>query len=90
MTLTFGTLPDDNVILAAFEARCPDGYSVVLGRSDARIFDQAGVTADTIGTWHGPELVSVLGQLTAAFEDGDDDAGMLASSILTTLGIHWI
>jgi hypothetical protein len=89
-TTTFGTLPPDAVILAAFEDRCPEGYSVVLGRSYTRTLDRAGSTVDPIGDWTDTELLGVLHLLARSWEEGDEDAGMLASSLLETLGFEWI
>lgn len=89
--LTFGVVPSDTAILAAFDRECPEGYSVALGRGDSATLARAGSEAPSHGDWTGPELVDVIGVLSAAWRDeGDEDAGLLASSILSTLGFEWI
>lgn len=97
-TYSFGDLPPKRVFMKAYAAAFPEGidgtYHMLLrGREehdavDGTVFEEAidreaGFDADE--TWEGVK------QLTRKWDhQGDEEAGILVSAILSTLDIEWI
>lgn len=77
--LTYGVLPDEATFSSAFEENVQSGtYSIQNDKSVGS------------GQFSEAQLYKLLQDLVKKFEDGDDEAGDTASSILYTLGIEWV
>lgn len=88
-SMTYGTIPAETVFEKHFEAHVPRGrYDARMGRQDSEALHRAGARDPDGATCH--QLYKIIEQLTAAWEDGDEDAGDLASAIMTTRGFEWI
>jgi hypothetical protein len=89
ISLTYGVLPRYEDFEAAFEEDLgSDTYSYELKGTDADVAEEVGIPEE--GEFRPRQLYAVLVKLTDAFQDGYDEAGDVASGILTTLGIEWI
>ena len=86
VSMTYGTVPTKAAFKKAFEAEL--GASGIYriragGSSDPLIHDAEG-------DYRADRLFSLVEDLTESWENGNDDAGSLASDILGTLGIEWV
>jgi len=99
MSLTYGELPNRNDFwrhwvhyIGRGRPTNADGtpvrYSYTLRGRDAQIADSVGIPDS--GDVTAREMYALLEKLVAAWEDGDDSAGDLASSFLATLGFEWV
>ena len=85
-SMTFGTMPSKEAFEAAFDREVPSGrYQMDLRGSDARAAEQAGV--EWYDGMSSDDLYAIVKQLA---DDGGDETGSLASSIMGTLGFEWI
>lgn len=88
-SLTYGQLPTKRQFLAAYKRELGDGeYRMRLRGADVdavrgTVFE-SGTSFDVDDTWDG------LKELRDKWEEGNDAAGDLASSILFTLNFEWI
>lgn len=77
--LTYGVLPDEATFSSSFEENVQSGtYNIQNDKSVGS------------GQFNESELYKLLQDLTKKYEDGDEEAGDTASSILYTLGIEWV
>lgn len=88
LTLTYGVLPDYNKFEKKFKKYVGKSYNYNLKGSDASMAKKVGVP--TSGDFNAKQLYDVVKKLVDAFDDGDDEAGDLASSILYTMEIEWV
>ncbi len=87
-SLTYGVLPTRETFDAGFEVECPDGYRIVLGRSDSASCEGFRLGD---GTWSADELWSAIQEIVDSEVDEGYDARMdLVSAIMGTLGFEWI
>lgn len=93
LTLSYGELPTKKQFKKAYKADLgDDDYVMQLKGEDAESADgtifESAIERDeqfeVDGLWKG------IKQLTKKWENGDENAGSLASSILYTLDIEWI
>lgn len=89
-TMTYGVMPSFETFEAAFMAseRAEGGYTYTLRGSDAEIAYEAGIPVHTEAG--AEELYEIIGKLRAAWENGNEGAGDLASAFLSTLGFEWV
>jgi hypothetical protein len=89
-SMTFGVLPSKAEFMKGWEASMEgeEEYPYHLKGSDALTAHGAGVK--TSGKVGADELYAILQKLVKANDDGDDEAGSLASGFLSTLGFEWI
>lgn len=88
-TMTYGTMPSREAFMVHFSHEV-DGpsYSIRLSRTDSAAAEGT-IIGD--GDYDAEELYKGVKQLVAKLnDDGDDDAGDLASAILGTLGFEWV
>jgi len=90
-TMTYGTMPTREEFDEAFDRECPNGYNIVLSRSDSRAMDNYNLGD---GKYTARELWFAIKQIVDS-EDVDttwaDDGPMnLVSSIMETLGFEWV
>lgn len=86
--LTYGHLPTYGTFEEAFDENVPNGrYSISLSRSDSRAADGTSIGD---GDYTSRELYKGLKELVEKWNEGDEDAGDLASSILASIGIEWV
>lgn len=88
-SFTYGVLPPKSLFTRNFKALVGSDYGYLLKGSDARVADQLGFDAGPTRVT-AAELYRILKTLQEANDEGDDDAGSIASSILQTLHIEWI
>lgn len=90
MTMTYGVVPDFDTFMVAWEDHFGgDNYSFVLVGEDARAAARCGVPPEDDATPR--KLYSYIQGLTNGWEeDGDEQAGSLASGFLMTLGFEWV
>lgn len=88
--LTYGVLPPKEKFLERFAKEVPDGeYDYTLKGEDAEAAQRADIPTE--GTLSGEKLYGAIKKLVQQWEDEDDEeAGDLASSILSTIGFEWI
>ena len=81
--MTYGTLPGRRAFLDAFNRET--------GGADYRI-ESRGEMADYIdsGEYAASDLYKIVEDLAEQWNEGDDEAGSVASSILETLGFEWV
>lgn len=90
-TLPYGTLPDQRSFLAIYRDRVPDQkYHLDLRGPDAAAARGTVLAGGSIRHYTGEEIYRGLEELVRRWEDGDDDAAVLANAILATLGYEWI
>lgn len=65
-SMTYGELPTREAFNAAFEAECPNGYRITLGRSDSDACEGFKLGD---GKWSADELWSAIGEIVAAKGD---------------------
>lgn len=88
-SMNYGQLPSFNDFKKAFKKEVDDDeYNYNLKGSDASTANK--VKIPTSGDFDVKELYSIVKKLVAAYDNGNDDAGDLASSILYTLNFEWI
>lgn len=88
-SMSYGQLPSPREFSRAFRAELGDGdYTYTFRGSDADVADAVGIPDS--GRFDDAELWVIVKKLQRAFEEGNDGAGDLASSILYTLGFEWI
>jgi len=83
--MTYGTLPDyDTCFRVQFDH--------ILGRLEYYNIVAKGSMKKFVesGDYSPPELFKVVKQLVKQWQQGEDEAGDIASSILETLGIEWV
>lgn len=85
-SLTYGVVPSETKIREAMKG---EPFSMRFGRSDAATWRRAASDRDH-SSMSARELHGALQQLSSAWENGDDEAGDLASGILTVLGYEWV
>ncbi len=85
--LDYGQLPSRKLFVAAVEDDMP--FYATLRGQDARVIDDAGYSSD-LSINDPDELYDLLEKLVAFFEEGDEEAGDLASGILYSCGWEWI
>ena len=93
-SLTYGVLPAKKDFMRVFAREVPDDcFNVTLRGPDARaargtVFEEA---AETEAIFDGDDTWTGIKQLTSRFNNKrDEEAGDLASSILTVFGYEWI
>jgi hypothetical protein len=98
-TLTYGELPKANAFIKHVQTSIdpdedkpflPKGkkYPYTLKGSDAEVAGEVGIP--TRANLNVKDLYKVIKKLVDAWNDGNDDAGDLASGIMFTLGYEWI
>ena len=85
--MTFGEMPTFEEFEKQFGEKVGELYDWELKGEDAKTAERVGLD---YAPFNAQELYNVVEQLTAAFQEGDDKAGDLASNIMTTLGYEWI
>lgn len=87
--MTYGEVPHFSEFQRAFDKVIPDGgyYRMELNSSDSKA---AEFTIIGTGCFNAEELWIGAKQLVEKFNLGCEDAGSLASSILSTLGFEWV
>lgn len=83
-SMTYGNLPPFN----DFKKRVGDSYNYNLKGSDANTARKVKIPAN--GDFDAKELYTIIKKLKTAWENGDDNAGDIASGILSTLDYEWI
>lgn len=92
-SMTYGTLPRRDLFDAHFAAELGGAdYPFEMKGSDSETMARVGLDAYASDGQlvSADELYEILRALTAAWQDGDDGAGDLASGFLTTLNFEWI
>lgn len=88
-SMTYGNLPSWNEFKKQFIRKVgDDGYDYTLRGSDASTARKAKIPVS--GVFDAKELYNILTKLVSAWENGNDEAGDLASSIMYTLDYEWI
>lgn len=86
--MTFGVMPTFDEFEESFDREVPEGdFGIRLGRSDA---EAAEGTSIGTGEYTAPELYKGVVELLEKWEDGDEEAGSLASSIMGSLDYEWV
>lgn len=65
-SMTYGILPTREAFDAAFEAECPNGYRITLGRSDSDACEGFKLGD---GQWSADDLWSAIGEIVASKGD---------------------
>ena len=81
-SMTYGVVPTPAEFFTAFYREVPDGVY--------RIRSGAMRTLDIEGDYSERGLFKLVTRLTRKWEQGNEEAGDWASSILSTLGFEWI
>ena len=91
-SLTYGTLPDWRTFQRAFDAaKLPESrYHVKAGLSGLFHGTRFEMSHGEQETFTSLGLMTLLEQLVALWEAGNEQAGSEASDILSTLGFEWI
>lgn len=88
-SMTYGKIPPFKMFKKNFDKEVDgDTYNYNLKGSDLKIAKRVKIPAS--GDFTAKELYSIIIDLSQSWDDGFDDAGDLASSILSTLNIEWI
>ena len=88
LELTYGVIPDFREFQSKFKKYVGKSYNYNLKGSDANTAKKVGIP--TSGDFDVKEMYEIVKKLTKAWDNGNDDAGDLASSILYTMEIEWI
>lgn len=95
--MSYGTLPPKDLLMGALARHNP--YPMELVGADKRLANDLLSITPTPGRQHSfkdhyelppAQMYGFLQDLTAAWHEGNEAAGDLASSILGTLGFEWI
>ena len=88
VSMTYGVIPKWKDFEKKFKKYVGKSYNYVLKGTDASTAKKVGIPVR--GDFSAKELYDIVMKLTDAWENGDDNAGDLASGILTTLEFEWI
>jgi hypothetical protein len=87
-SMTYGEIPSFSDFKRHFRKEVGETYNYNLKGSDARTAKSAGIPVS--GDFTDKELYAIVKKLINAWEDGDNNAGDLASGIMITLDYEWI
>lgn len=88
--MTYGTMPSKRQFDRAFRKEVPDGfYKMHLKGADFRAADGTTFDHEGVEYYDSEDLYDGVTELVAKWNDGSEQAGDLASSILLTLGFEW-
>jgi hypothetical protein len=89
-SMTYGVMPGMLEFEAAFieSGVTEGGYTYTLKGSDALVAEEADIPVH--GEFGPEELYEIISKLRAAWENGNEEAGDLASGFLTSLGFEWV
>lgn len=88
-SMTFGVMPEFRDFQKNFKKSVGNKlYPWELKGEDARAVQKIGV--DSYGEFTDKELYDIVKKLNKQYDKGDDDAGSLASAIMSTLDFEWI
>lgn len=86
--MTFGVMPTFDEFEEAFDREVPEGeFGIKLGRSDAEAAEGTSIGS---GEYTAPELYQGVVELLEKWEDGNEEAGSIASSIMSSLDYEWV
>jgi len=88
MTISFGLTPPMSVLEPSFLRTAGETFYFVLHGVEAETADAVGL--DTEGAVEVDEFYDMIDTLVAAWNEGQADAGDLASSFLQAVGIEWV
>ena len=87
--MTFGTMPTRSSFHARWQKEMGDQlYPYTLRGEDATSARRARVPVQ--GSFGETQLYNIVKKLRSAFNRGDDNAGSLASAILSHFGYEWV
>lgn len=89
IVLSYGELPEFTSFLHQYLETCKhmDFVYSLIG-PDKQLAKDVGIPDQ--GSFKGVELYTVIERLINAYEGGNEKAGELAASFMTTLGYEWI
>lgn len=94
MTMTFGQLPNFDAFELLFDAATADSggvfaYNFTPSQTDTETASRYGISPE--GEVGARRLYSFVQGLVSGWEeDSDEEAGALASSLVSVLGIEWV
>lgn len=88
-SMTYGTMPSWAAFIKQYDHEMEgDRFQLHLKGSDARTVEAYGLDSETALT--ARDTFDYIEVLRIGWEKGDDNAGDIASSMLSTLGFEWV